>query len=121
MGKRFGGKHDDKHDSVLSLSNMTVLSDMPDSYEPGRFHLVGLGVYVQLSTFRSIYFSGRLQHGGTSPLAPPGMQPVSWACRCVVIGYPAGAYVNGVGRQALAILPYKKEPLYLTPEMVGVK
>lgn len=117
----FGGKHTDDKDSVLGLSNMTVLSDVPDDYEPGRFHLVGQGVYVQLPKFRSIHFSGRLAHGGTAPLAPPGMAAIAWAIRCVLISYPSGPWNEGTCRQALAALPQIKDgPLYLTPEMTGI-
>lgn len=122
-----GDAHEDIHDSEMSLSNMTVLSDIPESdndergYEPGRFHLIGLGIYVQLHAFQSIYFSGRLRHGGTAPLAPPGEPPCSWACRCVVISYPSSLYVTGFIRQAFATLPFSNELLYLSPEMTGVR
>lgn len=111
----------------MGLSNMTVLSDIPDSahsselyYEPGRFHLIGLGVYMQLVSLRSIYFPGRLRHGGTAPLAPPGHSPVPWAYRCIVISYPSSAYISGFIRQAIAALPFSNELLYLSPEMTGV-
>ena len=56
-----GGQHADDNDSAMSLSNMTILSDVGPC-EPGRFHLTGLGVFIQLFTFRSIYFAGRLTH-----------------------------------------------------------
>lgn len=120
-----GDAHEDEHDSELSFSNMTVLSDTDTSegdepYEPGRFHLIGLGVYTQLYTFRSIYFTGRLRHGGTAPLAPMGQSAAPWAYRCVIISYPAGAYVSGLIRQAFATLPFNDELLYLSPEMTGV-
>ena len=116
-----GMHHSDDRDSIIGLSNMTVLSDTVPNGEPGRFHLTSLGVYIQLHTFYSIFFSGCLLHGGTSPLAPPGKTPPPWSCRCVVIGYPAGTYTNGTVRQALAVVPLRQEPLYLTPEMIGVK
>ena len=118
----FGGKHSDDRDSALSLSQMTVLTDIPEAHEPGRFHLPGLGMYVTLETYRGIYFSGRMKHGGTPPLAPAGQEPPAWAARCVVICYPSGAYVNGVTRQAIGSLSCLNDlPLYLTPEMVGIK
>ena len=116
-----GMQHEDLHDAAMSLSNMTVLSDIDVQGEPGRFHLTSLGVYVQLFQFSTIFFSGRLPHGGTPPLGPPGKLPAPWSTRCVVIGYPSGSYVNGILRQAIAVVPYQKHPLYLTPEMVGVK
>lgn len=117
----FGDIHSDDRDSVIGYSNMTVLSDVPEDYEPGRFHLVAQGVFVQLPKFRTIHFSGRLLHGGTAPLAPPGQAPIEWACRLVCISYPSGAWVHGTCRQALAALPQiKGDPLYLTPEMIGI-
>lgn len=115
-----GEVHCDDKDSILSLANITVLSDV-GTCEPGRFHLTSLGIYTQLSTFRTIYFTGRLPHAGTAPLGPPGKSAPKWACRCVVVSYPPGVYTNGVVRQALAAIPFLEYPLYLTPEMVGVK
>lgn len=126
-----GDAHEDTHDSELGFSNMMVLSDIPGSdpekedpeegeYEPGRLHLIGLGLYTQLFTFRSIYFTGRLRHGGTAPLAPVGKPAQPWAYRCVIITYPSGAYVSGLIRQAFATLPFRDEVLYLSPEMTGV-
>ena len=117
----FGRKHADDKDCTFSMSVMVVLSDLPPDHEPGRFHIPGLGIYVQLETFSTIFFSGRLQHGGTPPLGPAGQPAEDWACRCVVIGYPSGAYVNGTIRHALGALPHKKEPLYLAPEMIGIE
>ena len=121
-----GVAHEDVHDSELGMSNMMVFSDIgdeeigEDGYQPGRFHLIGLGVYIQLFTFRSIYFPGRLRHAGTSPLAPRGEEAAKWACRCVIISYPSSAYLKGTIRQAFAALPFGGDLLYLSPEMTGV-
>ena len=117
----FGGGHRDDNDSTLSLSNMTVLSDLAPGMEPGRFHLLGIGVYAQLHTFSSIFFSGRVAHGGTAPLGLPGQDPPPWSARCVVIGYPSGPFINGTIRQAMAVVPFRQDPLYLSPEMCDVK
>ena len=105
---------------------MTVLSDLPDEpgWEPGRFHLLTLGVYITLEPFRAMFFTGRLRHGGTAPLQPPGdnQPPIpEWAYRLTAIGYPSRRIVEGDVRHSLAALPHKKDPLYLTQEMTGVK
>ena len=92
MGERFGGSHADDRDAVTGLSSMTVLSDLPGNpdYDPGRFHILLLGIYVVLEPFANFYFSGRMQHGGTPPIAPRGQEPESWQYRAVVISYPSG-------------------------------
>lgn len=68
-----------------------------------------------------IFFSGRLPHGGTAPLAPPGEEVPPWAIRCILIGYPARAIIEGEARHSLVALPRQAEPLYISPEMTGVK
>lgn len=123
--KTFGATHTDKKDAVIGLTGMLVVSDLPDDHEPGRLHLPGLGIYVELNLHRIVFFSGRRVHGGTPPLAPRGQDPPKWAARCMVVCYPSGAYVNGVVRQCMAAVPCRKckedIPLYLSPEMVGIK
>ncbi|KAI0069379.1 hypothetical protein K474DRAFT_1714314, partial [Panus rudis PR-1116 ss-1] len=44
----FGGDHEDSGDLGCGLSAMTPISDLPDEYEAGRFHILPLGVYVVL-------------------------------------------------------------------------
>ena len=67
----FGGDHTDEMDLAAGLSAMVVGSHLPEDYEAGRFHLLSLGVYVDLGKIHVVYFSGRLRHSGTPPLAPP--------------------------------------------------
>lgn len=121
----FGGAHTDENDAAAGFSCMTVLSDLPDEegWEPGRFHLLTLGAFVTLEPFLVVFFTGRLRHGGTAPLQPPGdVKPLPpWAYRLTAIGYPSRRIVEGDVRHALAALPHRKEPLYLTQEMTGVK
>lgn len=102
---------------------MTVLSDLSGrpGEDPGRFHFVTSGAYIALVPFTNVYFSGLLPHGGTAPLAPPGEDAPSWAVRCVVIGYPSRAMVEGTARHPLAGMPFGDETFYITPEMTGIK
>lgn len=120
-----GGAHSDIYDSAAGLSVMAVLSDLPEgkSWEPGRFHILTLGVYVVLQPFLLVFFTGRLRHGGTAPLQPPeDPDPLPpWAYRLTAIGYPSRRIVEGDVRHALAALPHRAEPLYLSQEMTGVK
>ena len=44
----FGGDHTDEMDLAAGLSAMVVGSDLPETYEAGRFHLLYLGLYVDL-------------------------------------------------------------------------
>ncbi len=62
----------DTHDHAACLSCMLVVSDLPDGegWEPGRFHFLAHGFYINLEAHYTVYFSGRLPHGGTAPLAP---------------------------------------------------
>ena len=117
----FGTAHRDEHDSAVAFSVMIPLSDLPDTdgWEPGRFHFITRGFYVSLAKYNIIYFSGRLPHGGTAPLAPGCDQPPSWAIRFVLIGYPPRALVEGSARHTFAALPQGE--LFLTPEMTGMK
>ena len=118
-----GVSHMDTHDAAACLSCMLVISDLPkgDGWEPGRFHFLAHGFYINLEPHYTVYFSGRLPHGGTAPLAPPGQKAPNWAYRTVVIGYPPKYIMNGEVRHSLAALPNKAEPLYISPEMTGVK
>ena len=120
--KFFGQIHMDKHDDVSGFSCMTVLSDLTGETgeEPGRFHFITRGFYANLVPLANIFFSGRLPHGGTAPISPPGVVPPAWALRCVLIAYPAGAIVSGGARHALGALPFR-EPMYISPEMTGVQ
>lgn len=104
---------------------MAVLSNLPnyEGWEPSCFHLLPLGAYVMLAPFLTVFFSGRLYHGGTAPLQPPkDSQPLpKWAYRIVAIGYPSRQIVEGDVCHALTALSFQSEPLYLTQEMTGVK
>lgn len=92
----FGGGHVDKNDFAGSLTCIINLSDSPEGYESGRFHILSLGLFVVLDKVSQIYFSGRLRHGGTPPLAPSHATIVdSAAVRCVLVLYPAGQIVTG--------------------------
>ena len=100
---------------------MTVLSDVEKGGEPGRLHLTGAGVFIQLHPFLNVWFSGQMAHVGTPALRSGKRGSKNWGVRCVVISYPSGMFVDGTGRQAIGLLPFQSEPLYLTPEMVGLK
>ena len=118
----FGDIHVDRYDDVTGFSCMTVLSCLTgeEGEEPGRFHLVTRGMYIVLHPLHSLFFSGRLPHGGTPPLAPPGRTPPKTALRCVLIGYPSSCILSGMGRHTLAA--YRKGlPLHITPEMTGIQ
>lgn len=65
----FGGSHKDVHDFAGFPSCMVPASSLPPGYEAGRFHSLALGCFVSLNEIDCVYFTGRLRHGGTCPLA----------------------------------------------------
>ncbi|KIY61680.1 hypothetical protein CYLTODRAFT_447602 [Cylindrobasidium torrendii FP15055 ss-10] len=97
--KTFGLKHKDGGDALSAMSTMISNNDLPPGYEGGRFHLVELGVYVELEGCIIVGFSGLRWHGGTPPLAPPALVDEKdippWAYRWVFILYPQRAVLDG--------------------------
>ncbi|KAI0689472.1 hypothetical protein BC835DRAFT_1418508 [Cytidiella melzeri] len=51
MGEQFGGLHKGQGNGPYQPSSMTVLSDLPLDYDPGRLSLVVVGIFVELSPF----------------------------------------------------------------------
>lgn len=68
-----------------------------------------------------MYFTGRLPHGGTPPIAPDGVTIPSWACRVIFVLYPPRASLLGIVKHALAALPIRTDDttLFMSPEMSG--
>lgn len=118
----YGCPHTDHCDCPVSFSFMQDISELPEGegWQGGRFHLLALGFYVKLVRWRIIYFSGRLRHGGTAPLAPIGQTAPKHAFRVVLIGYPPQTMIEGNVCHALAAMPHTGEPLWLSPEMTGI-
>lgn len=121
----FGGDHTDDMDLAAGLSAMVIGSDLPETYEAGRFHLLSLGVYVDLGSIHVVYFSGRLRHSGTPPLAPPGTEEIAhWAYRFVLILYPASRLMLGTTKTVLAAQTSgdkTDKPLTVPPELFHPK
>jgi len=77
MGE-FGGEHHDYGDSAGHFTTMISLSRLPESYDPGCFFILYLGIYVTLDNFATVSFSGLRRHGSTAPYRPQEpMQPSS--------------------------------------------
>lgn len=115
----YGRPHVDQFDSPGYYTHMTVHSDLPEGYHPGRFHVFGLGVCVRLDDMTCINFSGLLFHGGSPPTAPPGEKVESYATRVVTIHYPPTKMTNGDALLVLAAMPMGKE-FHLLPEMTNI-
>ncbi|THH11569.1 hypothetical protein EW146_g7993 [Bondarzewia mesenterica] len=90
----FGSDHLDRHDDPGGLTCAIWFSQLPLGYDPGRFHLLELGVFVKLQNIGSLYFCGLRRHGGTPSRAPKGEQPKAWAIRCLGILYPSNAMLE---------------------------
>ncbi|KAI0315189.1 hypothetical protein OF83DRAFT_1174049 [Amylostereum chailletii] len=103
----FGDGHKDGEDALAGLTCMISHPDMPNNYFPGFFFLFELGIFVSLSNFKMMFFSGLRKHGGSAPQAPPGMKAVDWAYRFVLILYPLSSIMSNTGITAIATLQSK--------------
>lgn len=96
-------------------------SDIPEDYDPGRFFLYALGIYIVMENFVCVNFSGHHMHGGQPPTAPRGEAPLSWAYRFVVISYPPEKMTNGSSQMVLGTIPLgvlpKERTFQLSKEM----
>lgn len=120
MSSTFGGPHFDMRDTLGQLTVMMALSHFSELYEkrhnPGRFHILGLGLYIRLHEFVGASFSGFFRHGGTGPTAPPGMKPDPSDIRATIISYPNAKMSDGAASLAFASLP-QKGIFTIAPEM----
>jgi hypothetical protein len=120
----FGIGHTDNLDSGGSLTCMVANSRLPEGYEHGRFHLLGLGCYFVLESLFVMSFSGLRKHGGTPPIAPLGIEPAEDAYRCMTVCYPPKSMISTAGAYVLplASLPGRAQQdglLMLGPEITS--
>ncbi|KAG6914144.1 hypothetical protein DXG01_002196 [Tephrocybe rancida] len=117
----YGGEHGDVRDNGGYFSHMYVASDLPPEYDPRWFFLLYASVFIMLESGTSINFSGLRFHGGTAPMAPPGVEPRDDTYRFVIICYPPAGMTNGNTRYVFGALPGPKhDTFYLSPEMMNV-
>jgi len=111
--------HTDDGDDEAGLTCMISNSRIPDTYEPGRFHLFGVGVYIVIKPKIASIFNGLSKHGGTPPIAPNGVIPLEDAARLVIVFYPPKAILSpDKSSIPLASLP-NGTPLVLGPEITA--
>lgn len=112
--------HTDEGDDEAGLTCMISGSRIPDDYEPGRFHIFGLGMYVVVKPKTSTFFSGLVKHGGTPPIAPMGVVPSKDAARLMIVLYCPKAILSPSSNlvMPLASLP-NGTPLFLGPEITN--
>ncbi|KAA1479704.1 hypothetical protein DENSPDRAFT_898846 [Dentipellis sp. KUC8613] len=105
---RSGETHVDFRDYLGSYSSMVSLPDYPPHWEPARFEMASLGIFVLLEGVVSLIFSGRHKHRGTSLRRPANDPPTPWAYRLNLICYPAETVAKGDGIVPLAAFPTPK-------------
>lgn len=111
--------HTDEGDDEGGLTCMISNSRIPNDYEPGRFHLFGVGMYTVVKPKTASLFSGLGRHGGTPPIAPKGVIPSNDATRLMVVFYCPKSALSPIGTSMpLASLP-NGNPLILGPEITN--
>ena len=111
--------HTDEGDDEAGLTCMISNSRIPESYEPGHFHLLGMGMYVIVKPKVASIFSGLGKHGGTPPIAPKGVTPSEDAVWLMIVFYCTKAALSPDGTSMpLASLP-NGTPLILGPEITN--
>lgn len=111
--------HTDDGDDEAGLTCMISNSRIPENYEPGRFHIFGLGMYTVIKPKSTSIFSGLGKHGGTPPIAPLGVEVSPAAGRLMIVFYCPRAALSPVGMSMpLASLP-NGTPLLLGPEITN--
>ena len=109
--------HTDDGDDEAGLTCMISNSRIPEDYEPGRFHLLGSGMYTVVKPKSASLFSGLGRHGGTPPIAPLGVEVSPDATRLMIVFYCPKAALSPDGlSMPLASLP-NRTPLLLGPEV----
>lgn len=91
---QFGDAHNDGQDSVACPTNMISHGDWSPETYCGRFHLLRLGLYFTLERGLNMGFHGLRRHGGTSPMAPKGVEPDPWAFRTGIIAYGTSSVID---------------------------
>ena len=111
--------HTDDGDDEAGLTCMITNSRIPDDYEPGRFHLFGIGMYIIIKPKVASIFNGLSKHGGTLPIAPDSSTIFEDAVRLVVVFYSPKAILSpDKSSIPLASLP-NGMPLILGPEITA--
>lgn len=111
--------HTDDGDDEAELTCMISNSRIPDNYEPGRFHLFGVGVYVIVKPKIVSIFSGLSKHGGTPPIALEGAILLAFVARVMIVFYcPKAMLSPDRSMIPLASLP-NGTPLILGPEITA--
>ncbi|TFK61813.1 hypothetical protein BDN72DRAFT_733089, partial [Pluteus cervinus] len=113
----FGEGHRDAHDSAGGLTTMISNSRLPSTYEAGRFHLLGLGIFFMLVCLTVITFCGLFRHGGSPPISNDSTI-VNYAYRVMVVCYPPHAMLSGAGITVLPLASASGSSLFrLGPEI----
>ena len=99
---------------------MMAMSCLPEDHEAGRFHLLALGVYVQLDFMKILVFCSLKKHGGTPTIAPPGQLIVDpHATHMMGVVYPHEVMINDSGSVKTILASLRTGYLELLPEITG--
>lgn len=111
--------HSDDGDDEGGLTCMISNSRLPEDYEPGRFHMFAIGMYIIVKPKIASIFSGLPIHGGTPPIAPDGVALLPEASRFMIVLYCPRSALSPDGKS----IPFASLPngttLTLGPEITA--
>ena len=79
--------HTDNGDDEAGLTCIISNSQLPDNYEPGRFHIFAIVMYTIVKPKTASIFSGLGKHNGTPPIALDGTTLSQAAAHLMVVLY----------------------------------
>lgn len=88
---------------------MMCTSNIREGVHPGLFHILDLGLYVQLDRTTTVVFSGRHRHGGTAPFVPEDMKQCNTDVRMTWISYPNQPTLDRCGPCLVASVGFKSQ------------
>ncbi|TFK24309.1 hypothetical protein FA15DRAFT_573722, partial [Coprinopsis marcescibilis] len=96
----FGQAHTDQRDNPGYFTAIICNLRLPAGYDPGRFHILLPGVFVERHPYITIITSGHWKHGSTSP-TPVNAKPSPSAYRFTMVLYPPQGVTLGTARCTL--------------------
>lgn len=103
-----GDGHADLNDDPLSMTIMTSGMQLRPGVDPGIFHDLAHGIFVNFRRYTTGGFYSLHTHGGTAPMVPEDMPPCDWDLCATFISYATVAALERKGASSHIPLPHNE-------------